>query len=181
MTNYSTFLELVQKRYSVRKFLDKPVEKNKLDLCMESARLSPSACNSQPWKFVIVENTELKNRLCDGIFSGQYSSNKFVKQAPVLVLVISDKGTFISKVGGFLRDTRFYLIDIGIATEHFVLQATELGLGTCWIGWFNEKKAIEILQLPNTTKIDVIIPVGYPANTLPTKVRKPISEIVTYK
>ena len=175
------FTELVKQRYSVRRFTDKPVEKEKLDLCLESARLAPSACNSQPWHFIVVENPEFKNKLCDAIFSGQYSTNKFVKQAPVLVLIASDKGTFISKVGGFLRDTQFYLIDIGIAAEHFVLQAAELGLGTCWIGWFNGKEAKKILKLPDSVTVDIVIPVGYAANDLPAKSRKPITDIVTYK
>jgi len=175
-----SFLELVNKRFSVRDYLDKPVEREKINICLEAARLAPSACNSQPWKFIIIDEPELKNKLCDKIFSGPYITNIFVKKAPVLLVVLSEKGNFISRVGSFLRDTRYYLIDIGIAVEHFVLQATELGLGTCWIGWFNEKEAKKILSIPESKKIDVIVAVGYPAKTQSRKVRKSLEEISSF-
>jgi nitroreductase len=171
------FLGLVNKRFSVRNYLDTPVEPEKIKLCLEAARLAPSACNSQPWKFIVVDDLNLKNTLCDRIFSGIYGINIFAKKAPVLVAVISERGTFIAKVGGFLRDTRYYLIDIGIAVEHFILQATELGLGTCWIGWFNEKEAKRILSVPESKKIDIVISVGYPVEAPPQKIRKSLAEI----
>ncbi|MFH1823645.1 MAG: nitroreductase family protein [Candidatus Firestonebacteria bacterium] len=174
------FIELVNKRYSVRDFLDKPVEREKIKLCLESARLAPSACNSQPWKFIVIDEVNLKNKLCDKIFSGPYKINIFAKKAPVIVVVISEKSTFLAKVGGLLRDTRYYLIDIGIAVEHFILQATELNLGTCWIGWFNEKQAKKILNIPNNKKIDIVIPVGYPAQPMRKKIRKSLEEIFTF-
>lgn len=83
-------------------------------------------------------------------------------------------------MGSFLRDTRYYLIDIGIAVEHFVLQATELGLGTCWLGWFNEKEAKKVLSLPEEKKIDIIVAVGYPAITAHKKIRKALTEIYSF-
>lgn len=147
---------------------------------MEAARLAPSACNSQPWKFIIIDDVKFKNSLCDKIFSGVYKSNMFAKQAPVIVVVISKKGNFMSKVGNLVRDTRFYLVDIGIAVEHFLLQATELGLGTCWMGWFNEAETKKALSLPKSTKIDVIFPIGYPAQPFRKKIRKPLNEISKY-
>jgi nitroreductase len=156
------FLELVNRRYSCRDFSDKKVEKEKLLKCVEAARLAPSACNSQPWKFIIIDDPELKKKVTDGAYSGAYSAS-WAKKAPVLVVVISEKGNFISSVGSMIRDTRYYLINIGIAVEHFVLQATELGLGTCWMGWFNESGVKKALGLPKSAKVDVILPVGYPA------------------
>lgn len=176
----SNFLNLVRNRYSVRDFLDKPVEEEKIKLCLESSRLAPSACNSQPWKFIVINNLALKNTLCDKIFSGPYKTNLFAKKAPVIVVVVSEKSTFLAKVGGFLRNTKYYLIDIGIAVEHFILQAAELGLGTCWVGWFNEKEAKKILSIPYNKKIDIIIPVGYPAQQNRPKIRKSINEIVSF-
>ncbi len=176
----TNFLELVNKRYSVRDYLDKPVEREKIELCLESARLAPSACNSQPWKFIVVDDPELKNTLCDRIFSGPYITNKFAKEAPVIVIVVSEKANFLSRVGGMLRDTRYYLIDIGIAVEHFVLQATELGLGTCWLGWFNEKEAKKVLSIPEEKKIDVVLSVGYPAKPQPKRIRKSLQEISSF-
>jgi len=175
------FTELVKHRYSCRKFLEKPVEREKMELCLEAARLAPSACNSQPWKFIIVEDPALKEKCCQAAFSGQYASNSFGKNAPVLVVVISEKGNFMARVGNLVRDTRFYLVDIGIAVEHFVLQAAELGLGTCWLGWFNETPLKKVLGLPKSAKIDIILPIGYPAQPNREKIRKPKEEIVEYK
>ena len=155
------FSKLVKHRRSVRHFLAKPIEREKIMTCLEAARLAPSACNSQPWKFIVVDDPKLKDRLCDAAFSGVHSFNSFCKEAPVIVVVISEKPKFISRVGGLLRSTRYYLIDIGIACEHFVLQAEDLGLGTCWIGWFNEKVIKSVLGISQTKKIDVLLAVGY--------------------
>ncbi|MFN3966828.1 MAG: nitroreductase family protein, partial [Endomicrobiia bacterium] len=119
-------------------------------------------------------------KLCDRVFSGPYITNIFAKKAPVLLVVVSEKANFLSKVGSLLRDTRYYLIDIGIAVEHFILQATELGLGTCWLGWFNEKEAKKVLSIPENKKIDVIVAVGYPAKEYSKRVRKSLKEIVSF-
>jgi len=154
-------LDIIKSRRSIRSFLDRPVERQKIMLCLEAARLAPSACNSQPWKFIIVDDTELKNRLCRAAFNGIYSVMSFAKKAPLIVVVVSEKAKFLERVGGLLRDTRFYLIDIGIATEHFILQAEELGLGSCWIGWFDEAAVKSTLDVPKDRRVDVLIAVGY--------------------
>jgi len=154
-------LDLMKHRKSVRDFLDRPVEREKITMCLEAARVAPSACNSQPWRFVVVDEPSLKNQLCKVAFSGIYSINSFCKMAPAIVVVISEKSRFIARVGGMFRGTKYYLIDIGIACEHFVLQAEDLGLGTCWIGWFNEKRVKSVLNIPPHKKIDVLIALGY--------------------
>ena len=154
-------LDLLKHRKSVRNFLDKPVEREKIMMCLEAARVAPSACNSQPWKFIVVDNREEKNKLCEGAFSGIYMNNSFCKMAPVIVAVVSEKSKFLARIGGMFRGTKYYLIDIGIACEHFVLQAEDLGLGTCWIGWFNERAVKSILNVPRNRKIDIIIALGY--------------------
>ncbi|MFH1073993.1 MAG: nitroreductase family protein [Candidatus Firestonebacteria bacterium] len=175
------FIGLVKNRYSCRKFADKNVEREKLELCLEAARLAPSACNSQPWKFIVIDDPALKEKACKAAFSGPYASNAFGKKAPVLVVVLSEKGNFTAKMGTLIRDTRFYLIDLGAAVEHFILQAAELGLGTCWMGWFNETPLKKVLGLPKSAKIDIIVPVGYPDQPLRDKVRKPKEEIRTFR
>jgi nitroreductase len=129
-------------------------------MCLEAARLAPSACNSQPWKFVVVDDSQLREKLCDAAFSGIYWMNSFCKMAPVIV-VVSEKSKFLARIGGMFRGTKYYLIDIGIAVEHFVLQAGELGLGTCWIGWFNEGAVKSVLNIPQHKKIDILIALGY--------------------
>jgi len=154
-------LDLLKHRKSVRKFLGRPVEREKIMMCLEAARLAPSACNSQPWKFIVVDDEQLRNKLCGAAFSGIYSMNSFCKTAPVMVAVISEKSKFLARIGEMFRGTKYYLIDIGIACEHFVLQAEDLGLGTCWIGWFNERAVKSILNVPQNKKIDILIAVGY--------------------
>ncbi len=154
--------DLVKKRRSTRRFSDRAVEKEKIMMCLEAARLAPSACNSQPWKFIVVDDAQLKDRLSHAAFGGVYSISSFARKAPVMVAIVSERDKFIARVGALLRGTKYYLIDIGIAGEHFVLQAEELGLGTCWIGWFNEKGVKSVLNVPKGKKIDVLLALGYP-------------------
>ena len=154
-------LDLLKHRKSVRDFLDRPVEREKIMMCLEAARVAPSASNSQPWKFIVIDDIQLKHKLCDAAFSGIYSINTFCKTAPVIVVVISEKSKFLARIGGIFRGTKYYLIDIGVAVEHFVLEAEDLGLGTCWIGWFNERAVKQILTIPQHKKIDILIALGY--------------------
>ncbi len=156
-----SLLDLIRQRRSIRDFQEKPVEREKIIACLEAARLAPSACNSQPWRFIVVDDTNLKNKLSQAAFSSIYALNSFCQKAPVIVVVISEKGKFITRIGGMFRGTRYYLIDIGIAIEHFVLQAEELGLGSCWIGWFNERAVKQVLDIPHYKKIDILIALGY--------------------
>jgi len=174
-------MDLIKKRRSVRSYLDKPIPKEDLAKCIEAARLAPSACNAQPWKFIIVDEPELKNRVTEKAFSGIYSMNKFAGGAPVLVVVISEKQKFASAIAGRVRGTKYYLLDVGIACEHFILQAAELGIGSCWIGWFNEKAIKKELDIPRFKKIDVVISLGYPSKGLSKeRPRKPIAEISSF-
>ena len=154
-------LDLIKHRKSVRDFLDRPVEREKIMMCLEAARLAPSACNSQPWKFIVVDDMPLKHKLCKAAFGGIFSINAFGKKAPVIVAVVSEKSKFLARIGGMFRGTEYCLLDIGAAIEHFVLQAEDLGLGTCWIGWFNERAVKSILNIPLHKKIDILIALGY--------------------
>jgi len=149
--------------------------------CLEAARLAPSACNSQPWHFIVIDDTELKKRICDKIFSGIYAMNKFAKEAPVLIAVVSEKGRFLSGLGGQVRDTRYFLVDLGIACEHLVLQAQELGIGSCWMGWFDEKALKKEIRIPVNKKIDIVISLGYPAeDKFVLKNRKTLGKISSF-
>jgi len=175
-------LDLIKHRKSVRDFLDSPVEREKIMMCLEAARLAPSASNSQPWRFIVVDDRQLKDKLCDAAFNGVYSIMSFCKMAPVIVVVISEKAKFLARIAGMFRGTKYYLIDIGITCEHFVLQAEELGLGTCWIGWFNEEAVKSILNIPKHKKIDVLIALGYYDREKlgPEHGREPIDEIASF-
>ncbi len=175
------FLELVRKRKSTRKYSNKPIPREVLDKCMEAARLAPSACNSQPWKFIIIKSDPLKNRVVRECFSGVYAINSFVKKADVIVVVVRQKANYKSRLGGKFRKVDFSLIDIGIACDHLTLQAEELGVGSCWIGWFNEKELKKILEIPKKDKIDVIISLGYPEKQyVKPKKRKSLNETREY-
>ncbi len=178
------FLELCKKRYSLRKYSNKVVPEDVLERIIEAARLAPSACNSQPWHFVVVRDSTKKAMLCEEAFSGIYSMNKFAKEAPVIIVVITEKMKFAAALGGMLRGTQYSLIDIGIACEHLILQAAQEGVGSCMLGWFDENAVKKILGLPKNVKIDLLISLGYPPedyirpNT--SAIRKTKEEIRTY-
>ena len=173
-----TFLELAKKRKSVRKYYPQSVSRELLDRCLEAARLSPSACNAQPWYFIIIDDKKLKDELAGKAFSGVYAINSFAKDAPVLIVVVTERSNYIARLGGYFKGVQYSLIDIGIACEHLILQAQEEGLGTCWLGWFNEGAVKKILGLPRDKKVDIIISLGYPQEGVEWgKMRKPLAEI----
>jgi len=177
-----TFMELVNLRESNRKYSDKKVSRELIDTCLEAARLAPSACNSQPWSFIVVDDEKTKNEIVDKTMGGIYKSNAFVKSAPVIIIAVTEHSSYIARMGGFLRDVKYNLIDMGIAGEHLALQAAELGLGTCWLGWFNEKELKKILGLSKSTRIDIIFSLGYPDEATPhrNKARRTLEEIRSY-
>ena len=168
------FTELIKLRQSVRKYQNKPIEKEKLDKLIEAVRLSPSASNSQPWKLIIIDEPELKNKVAKATFSQVVAFNKFALQAPVIAVLTIEKANFEAQIGGWLKKREFSLIDIGMAAEHFCLQAAELGLGTCMLGWFNEKKIKSLLNIPRKTRIGLVITLGYAEKDYPVreKIRK---------
>lgn len=181
MKNRFDFLELAKSRQSVRAYKDKPVEKDKIIRCLEAARLAPSACNSQPWKFVVVDDRELKNQIADETNNRALPLNHFTKQAPIHVVIVREKSKITSQLGGMVRNKTYALMDIGIAAEHFCLQAATEGLGTCILGWFNEKRVKELLNIPKTKRAELIITIGYPASEeLRNKKRKDLDEIFSF-
>jgi nitroreductase len=173
-------IELLRNRQSVRKYdASQPVEKEKIDLCLEAARLAPSACNSQPWKFIVVDEPQLREQVAKETYGPLMRFNKFVLDAPVIIVITLEKSNFTSKVGIAVKNIEYPLIDIGIAAEHFCLQAHELGLGTCMLGWFNEKPIQKLLGIPEKRKIGLLISLGYAVEGYKQrqKQRKDISEM----
>ena len=169
------FQELILKRQSDRKYLPTPVEEDKILKCIDAARLSPSACNAQPWTFVVVEDDSLRLEV-EKAASGM-GMNNFAVQAPVIVAIVLEKPNFTSKIGSVIKDKEYPLIDIGIAANQFCLQATELGLGTCILGWFDEKKIKKLLNVPSSKRIPILITLGYSDARLRGKTRKPIDKM----
>lgn len=174
------FLDLVARRRSARDYIDKPVDAQSIKLCLEAARLAPSACNSQPWRFIVVDDKRVKDELCAKAFSGIYKMNAFAKRAPAIIAVVSEKSKFAAMLGGQLRGTQYSLIDIGIACGHLALQAAQLGIGSCILGWFDEKAVKRLLKIPKDRKVDLLISVGYYRDTGKRKARLPLDEISSY-
>ncbi len=176
-----TFQQLVKNRRSIRRYLERPVEREKILACIEAARLAPSADNVQPWRFLIIDDPELKAKFAQEVFSGIYFISKFAAKAPVLIMILGRLDIIANRIGKQIQDIHFYLIDIGIAGEHIVLQAEELGLGSCWIGWFNIRKARKFLKIPRKYKIVSLMAMGY-YEKRPTreKKRKELEEIAWF-
>jgi len=175
-----SFLELVQHRQSDRAYLDKPVETEKIDRILEAARLAPSACNSQPWKFIVVTEPEKRNMVADATASKLLSMNHFTKQAPVQLIVLEDSANFTSSVGGWATNKHYPHIDLGIVAAHISLAATDEGLGSCIIGWCDEKKIRKALDIPRNKRVMLVILLGYSAQSLREKKRKTKDEIISY-
>ncbi len=177
-----TFSDLIRARYSLRSYSDRPVEREKLTACVEAARLSPSACNAQPWRFIIVDDLELISPIARLTTSPAIPINKFVSQAPAIAVVVSERPNLSSQLGAAVKRTPFYLIDVGIAAEHFCLQAAELGLGTCMLGWFDQAAVKRVLGIPKRKKVPLLIAVGYPREEKqPEKRRKELGEILDFR
>lgn len=173
-------LSLMEKRQSERSYTDQPVEKEKLKRITEAGRLSPSACNGQPWKFIVVDDPAIRMKVADATKSEALRINTFVYQAPVLIVIVKEKSNFTSRAGDLIKKRDYSLIDIGIATASMVYQATAEGLGSCIIGWFDEKKIKEALSIPKSKRVELVLTIGYTSNTLRKKIRKPTEEVVSY-
>ena len=178
---HSPFLELVNRRRSIRSYLDTPVERDKIVACIEASRLAPSACNSQPWKFIVVDEPELKRQVAAATSNSALPLNHFTNQAPVLVVLIMEGANMTATIGSVIKHKQLPLIDIGIAAEHFCLEATDLGLGTCMLGWFNEKKIQKLLGIGAPGRPVLIITLGYPAESKErVKTRKALESIMAW-
>lgn len=176
------FQDLILQRQSVRKYINQPVEKEKLMLCLEAARMAQSASNGQPWKFIVIDEPELKEKIAAETYDLLTKFNKFTHQAPVIIAITLEKPPLHTRVGGRIKKKEWKLIDIGIAAEHFCLQATELGLGTCMLGWYNEKSIKKLLNIPEKKSLALLISLGYfPEDyKLREKIRKPMEDIISF-
>jgi nitroreductase len=180
MIDGKMMLDSILSRQSDRNYSDKPVENEKIERIIEAGRMAPSACNAQPWKFIVVTDTELTARLSLAASAKLLGMNAFVKQAPVQIIVVREKANMSSRIGATVKNKDYSLIDIGIASENICLQARAEGLGTCMVGWFDEKQVKKILAIPSSKRVELIITLGYASKELREKKRKPIAEVVSY-
>lgn len=175
------FDQLVIERESTRRYDDRPVEAEKIEAILEACRMAPSACNSQPWKFVMVTDRALSLDVSNATFSPMLQFNRFAVMAPVMAVLVMEPAKMLSKIGSTVKDKDLSMIDIGIVASHFCLQAAELGLGTCMLGWFDEKKVRKLLNIPRTKRIPLIITLGYPTDEKKRrKIRKSSVEMASF-
>lgn len=176
------FFELIQKRQSCRAYNGKPVERNKLEIIVDAARLAPSACNSQPWHFVVVDEPEKAKKTAKLLQDKVVPINRFTDSCPAFVVICEGKAKLSEKVSGRFKGQEFAQIDTGIAAAHLCFAATELGLGCCILGWFDEQGLKNLLHVPEYVRIRLVMAVGYPKEGDPIrpKSRKEMDEIAGY-
>lgn len=173
------FLELVKARQSDRAYdKNSPVKEEKLERILEAARLAPSACNAQPWKFVVVNDPELSIKV--GKASAGLGMNKFAKDAPVHILIVEESMNVTSLLGSKIKDKYFPLVDIGIAASHICLAAEAEGLGSCILGWFDEREIKNLVGIPQKKRLLLDITIGYSLKPKKPKVRKPKEKVISY-
>jgi nitroreductase len=180
MAEAKEILDLILRRQSDRKYSNRPVEQEKLDRIIEAGRMAPSACNAQPWKFIIINEPELVAKVAEAASAPLLGMNTFVSQAPVQIVVVREKPNLTSKIGASIKDKDYSLIDIGIASENICLQAKAEGLGSCMLGWFDEPVVKKLLGVPKTKRVELIISIGYSLSNQREKRRKPADETVSY-
>jgi nitroreductase len=177
----NSFLELVLHRQSDRAYdANRPVEKEKLEQIIEAARLAPSACNAQPWHFIVVDDFELKNKIADATSSKVLMMNHFTKQAPIHIVIVEEKANISSSFGGWVKRKHFPHIDLGIVAEHIALAAADQGLGSCILGWFDEKKIKTLLNIPSSKTPLLILTLGYSTQETREKKRKPLNDVLSF-
>jgi len=161
----------ISQRSSIRAYKTTVVEKDKVEKVLEAARLSPSASNRQEWKFIVVSDKDARKKLAKAAF-GQ----SFIAEAPIVIVACGTESKAMLSCG-----QPMHTVDVSIACAYMILQACELGLGTCWIGAFREDEAKKILNIPEQVRVVAIIPLGYPNQSPPKKFRKSLDQIVCHE
>ncbi len=164
--------EIIKSRRSVRKFKPQPVEEEKLSRVLEAVRLAPSACNFQPYKFIVVRDEKIRKALVPAC-----RSQGFIGEAPLIIVGATFPEKAYKRMGG---SGNSHEVDLAIAFDHLTLAAWELGLGTCWIGAFAEEEVKIILDIPDDVRVVALTPLGYPDEKPPFRNRKSFKELVSY-
>ncbi|OIO46719.1 MAG: nitroreductase [Parcubacteria group bacterium CG1_02_39_15] len=161
--------EAIKNRYSCRSYKADSVPEEKLKRVLEAARLAPSAHNEQECKFVVVRDDNKRREVAEAAGQG------FIAEAPVIIAAVALEPEHIMRSGN-----PAYAIDLAIAVDHMTLQATEEGLGTCWIGAFSQEEVKKVLEVPEEYKVVALMPLGFPAEKGRPKSRKSLDEIISY-
>jgi len=170
--------EAIKKRRSIRKYKKKQVSEELINELLEAARLAPSACHGQPWKFMAITDEQTISKLKENKIFYQ----DFIYTAPLLLVCMADPSSYPEKklkLDGVNKDQLIDAIsDLSFASQNLVLRATELGLGTCYIGWMKKQKIKKVLNIPDDLHVQFVIAVGYADEIRDPKIRKSIDEII---
>lgn len=170
------FYQLVEARQSCRAYdSSREVEPDKINRIIEAARLAPSACNSQPWHLITVVDPERRSQVVHALTS--IGMNRWAEQATAFIVIVQESPNFTARLGGWIKNKHFPLIDCGIVASHITFAATHEGLGSCVLGWFDEKQMRKILEIPRSKRVLMVISLGYATDEHRTHNRKPLSEI----
>ncbi len=174
----SNILELIKKRYSCRKYLPEPVAREHQDLLAQAVRWAPSACNRQPYNFLFITDRDTIENISKAVPTGPESINAWIATAPLIVAAVGRPELFWHKLTQVI-DKDYHRTDAAIAMDHLSLVATELGLGTCWVGWFHRRKVGRILDVSRGDETIILMTVGYPDKEAPrAKIRKELDELI---
>lgn len=175
-----SFLQLAAQRQSDRAFVPgKKIEREVLERIIEAARLAPSACNGQPWHFTVITDDELLPKV--GKATSSLGMNRFVKDASALVLITHEPTNITSKLGSGIKDKDFPMMDLGIASAYMTLAAEDEGIGSCILGWFDEKAIKELVNIPSKRRLMLIVALGYAAKEKRKKIRKEWDKVVSFE
>ncbi|MDF1534990.1 MAG: nitroreductase family protein [bacterium] len=174
----SAVLETIKKRYSCRRYRPDPVEKELMVLLEEAIKWAPSACNRQPYTFHFITGKGTISGIAEAVPLGPASVNAWIKTAPVIVAAVGKPELVWHKMTQVI-DTDYHRTDAIIAMDHLSLVAAELGLGTCWVGWFHRKKVGKFLGIPRNEEVVILMTLGHPDRDPPKeRKRKEISELI---
>ncbi|HEX3045951.1 MAG TPA: nitroreductase family protein [Bacillota bacterium] len=152
------FTEVITQRRAIRHYKSDPIPSEKMAKLYEALQLAPSGNNRQPYRFYFVTDPEKRREIVT-----QACHQEFILEAPVIMVATCERGDDFN---------------VAIAVDHLILAAVNEGLGTCWVGWFEREAVRQILDIPETQDIPILVPIGYPAQNPAPRPRKPISELI---
>ena len=175
-----SFLELAAARQSDRSYEPgRVIGREVLERILEAGRLAPSACNGQPWHFTAVTDPQLLVEV--GKATSSLGMNRFVKDASALVLITLESTNITSKLGCGIKDKDFPVMDLGIASAYMTLAAEDEGVGSCILGWFDEKKIKELAGIPQGKRLMLVISLGYTIKPKRKKIRKAKEKVISFE
>lgn len=176
----SDFYNLVEQRQSCRKYdYTKEVEPDKLQRILSAARLAPSACNSQPWHLIAVADKEHRTAVAGALAS--MGMNKWASQATAFIVIVQESPNFTARLGGWVKNKHFPLIDCGIVASYICLAATSEGLGSCILGWFGERQLRKLLDIPRSKRVLMVVALGYSLDAQREHIRNKIEEMSSFE